>query len=131
MPPDVIVVAKFARTSPMNARPVYAKTSGQVVGRFMCGSYRRGPDRRNGPIYPDNARMSHRSHRTKGGGCPRRPFRQVPLKRLDEERREHEGDRGEELHEDVEARTGGVLEGIADGIADDRGRVCRGALADD
>ena len=37
-----------------------------------------------------------------------------------EERGEHERDRGKELHEDVERRTGGVLEWIADRVAHDR-----------
>src|SRR5690348_546117 len=49
----------------------------------------------------------------------------------DEERREHEGDRAEELHQHVERRTGGVLEGVADGVADDGGGVGVGAFADD
>src|SRR5207248_4205049 len=49
---------------------------------------------------------------------------------LDEERREDEGDRREELDEDVEARPGGVLERISDGVADDGSCVRRGALAE-
>src|SRR5687767_3953698 len=50
---------------------------------------------------------------------------------LDEKGREHEGDRGQELHEDVQARAGGVLERVADRVAHDRRGVRRSALADD
>src|SRR5579859_3212797 len=48
----------------------------------------------------------------------------------DEERRHHQGDGREQLHEDVERRAGGVLERIANGIAHDRGGVGRRLLAD-
>ncbi len=47
----------------------------------------------------------------------------------DEQRGEHEGDGGEELHEDVERRAGGVLEGVTDGVADDCRGMGFGALA--
>src|SRR2546426_7070898 len=40
---------------------------------------------------------------------------------LNEQRREYQRDRREELHEDVQAGSGGVLEGIPHGVADDRG----------
>src|SRR6516225_6554748 len=37
----------------------------------------------------------------------------------DEQRGENEGYCGQQLHQDVERRAGGVLEGVADGVADD------------
>ena len=46
----------------------------------------------------------------------------------DEKVGEDEGDDGHELHEDVERGAGGVLEGVADGVADDGGLVGLGAL---
>src|SRR5688572_23176601 len=47
-----------------------------------------------------------------------------------EERCEHEGDRGQQLHENVERRAGGVLERVADGVAHDGRRVRVGLLAE-
>src|SRR5918999_4887441 len=49
----------------------------------------------------------------------------------DEERREHQGDRREELHEDVQGWPGRVLERVAHRVAHDRRGVGRGLLADD
>ena len=49
--------------------------------------------------------------------------------RLQEQRREDEGDDGHELDENVERRAGRVLEGVADGVADDDCLVLFGALA--
>ncbi len=49
----------------------------------------------------------------------------------DEQRGQHEGDRGEQLHEDVERRAGGVLERVADRVADDGRGVGVRALAED
>ena len=48
----------------------------------------------------------------------------------DEERGEDERDRREQLDEDVERRAGGVLERVADGVADDRRGVGLRALAE-
>src|SRR5215472_11349026 len=48
---------------------------------------------------------------------------------LEEEWCENECDCREQFDEDVQRRPGGVLEGIADGVADDGGLVCVGALA--
>jgi len=47
----------------------------------------------------------------------------------DEERGHDQRDRGQQLHQNVERRTGSVLERIADGVADDGGSVRRRALA--
>src|SRR4051812_49313171 len=54
-----------------------------------------------------------------------------PSRLADEQRSEHQRDRGEELHEDVERRAGCVLEGIADGVTDDSRGMRRGLLAED
>ena len=48
---------------------------------------------------------------------------------LNEQRREHKRDRGQQLDQDVQARAGRVFERIAQGIADDRGLVSIGTLA--
>ncbi len=48
---------------------------------------------------------------------------------LDDETREDDGDDRDQFDEDVEGRAGGVLEGIADGVADDGGLVGLAALA--
>src|SRR3989442_12567315 len=44
---------------------------------------------------------------------------------LNEQRREYQRDRREQLHEHVQARSGGVLEGIPPGVAHDRGGMRR------
>ena len=49
----------------------------------------------------------------------------------DEQGGQHQRDRGEQLDEDVERRAGGVLERIADRVADDGRRVGLRALAED
>ena len=49
----------------------------------------------------------------------------------DEQRREHQRNRRQQLHEDVQRRAGGVLEGVAHGVAHDSCGVGHGALADD
>src|SRR5687767_9912035 len=49
----------------------------------------------------------------------------------DEQRGEDEGDRGQQLDEDVERRPCGVLEGIAHRVADDGRRVGERLLAED
>src|SRR4029077_5735705 len=46
-----------------------------------------------------------------------------------EQRRQDQRDRGQQLDQDVQARAGRVFEGIAQGIADDRGLVSIGTLA--
>src|SRR6266540_3800664 len=48
----------------------------------------------------------------------------------DEEGGQDEGDRRQQLDEDVERGAGRVLEGVADRVADDGGRMGRGLLAD-
>src|SRR6267142_3848045 len=48
-----------------------------------------------------------------------------------EQRRQDEGDRRQQLDQDMQRRSGGVLEWIADGVADDRRLVRLRALADD
>src|SRR5256885_16109080 len=48
---------------------------------------------------------------------------------LNEQRREHKRDRGQQLDQDVQARAGRVFERITQGIADDRGLVSIGTLA--
>ena len=45
----------------------------------------------------------------------------------DEQPGEHQGDGGEQLHQHVQRRSGGVLERVTDGVSDDRGGVS-GAL---
>ena len=47
----------------------------------------------------------------------------------DDQAGEHDGDRGAQLDEDVQGRAGGILEGIAHGVADDGRLVLVGALA--
>src|SRR5450830_2080619 len=58
----------------------------------------------------------------------RRPTTRTRL--ADEERGHYQGDGGQQLHENVERRTGGVLERVADGVADD-GRLVRQRLLAD
>ena len=41
----------------------------------------------------------------------------------------NDGDHRHQFDEDVQRRTGGILEGIADGVADDSGVVAGGVLA--
>src|SRR5258708_38415345 len=49
---------------------------------------------------------------------------------LNEERSQHQRDRGEQLDQDVQARAGGGLERVADRVADDGRPVGRGALSE-
>src|SRR5262245_40577346 len=54
----------------------------------------------------------------------------VPPLLKNEQRRQDQGDRRQQLDQDVQRRPGGVLERIADRVADDRRLVRLGALAD-
>jgi hypothetical protein len=58
----------------------------------------------------------------------RKPTTRKKIRTLDEERGENERHDTHQLHEDVERRAGGVLEGITDGVTDDRGVVGLTAL---
>src|ERR1035437_9116540 len=71
----------------------------------------------------------YRPEHVSGPAISRLPARSQNLL-ADEERGHNEGDGGQQLHENVERRTGGVLEGIADGVADDGGCVRERLLAD-
>ncbi len=60
-----------------------------------------------------------------------RVFRHLPLDEAGaEDRDEQERDDAHQLDEDVQRRAGGVLQGVAHGVADDGGRVLVGALFD-
>ena len=80
--------------------------------------------RRAGLTLSSRARSAPRSAR-------RSDRLRVRLSYADEERGEDQRDRRQELHEDVERRAGGVLERIADRVADDGRGVGIRALAED
>src|SRR5687767_6831716 len=62
-------------------------------------------------------------------GAPRSSRSRKDFMGSDEQRSEDEGDGGQQLDQDVERGAGGVLQGVAHGVAHDRGLVGGGALA--
>src|SRR5689334_519266 len=91
------------------------------------------------PACPPHAILADETNRMISGSCPAPSPRSelTSMKERDtpdvlhEERREDERDRCEELDEHVQARAGGVLERVADRVADYGRGVRRRALADD
>src|ERR1700690_1293188 len=69
--------------------------------------------------------------RARAGGLSTAGSELSATRLADEERSHHQGNGCQQLHENVERRTGRVLEGVADGVADDAGLVGKGLLPED
>src|SRR3954466_4247229 len=78
------------------------------------------PRTRSSPWCLGRRSATYTANATAGGGASRRP--------LDQERDDQDRDDVRDLDHRVDRRPGGVLVGVADGIARDRGRVRLGAL---
>src|SRR6476469_4545874 len=109
-------------------------TPRSCVSAITCTRWRIRPPRRSSRPHRRTPARANGAPQGRGANKTRRPRMGPPRlawgDRLDEERRQHKRDCGEQLDQHMKRRAGGVLEGVAHRIAHDAGLVRFGTLAE-